>query len=88
MAHGLPTVAVARGAVPEVIQDGENGLLAQEPEPDQLATTILRMLHEQDLARRLGPAARKTIKMGFSAEKMVEGTIQVYDQVIFEQGRR
>ncbi|MGE5326065.1 MAG: glycosyltransferase family 4 protein, partial [Deltaproteobacteria bacterium] len=87
MAHGLPTVAVARGAVPEVIKDGENGLLAQEPEPDQFAAPIVRMLQNPDFAKDLGAAARQTIQSGFSAEKMVRGTLEAYNQII-AQGPR
>ena len=88
MAHGLPTVAVARGAVPEVIKDGENGLLAQEPEPVHLAKAIVRMLQNPNFATDFGAAARRTIEAGFSAEKMVGGTLQAYHQIILGQGAR
>jgi L-malate glycosyltransferase len=85
MAYGLPTVATARGAVPEVITDGENGLLAQGPEPGQIAAAIVRLLREPELARRLGSAARQTVEKRFSAEYMVDETLRVYGQIIQER---
>jgi glycosyltransferase involved in cell wall biosynthesis len=82
MAHGLPAVAVGRGAVPEVIEDGRNGLLVPAPEPDAFAHAVLRLLDDPALAARLGAAARQTIQLRFSVGAMVENTLQVYRRVL------
>jgi len=78
MAQALPTVGVARGAVPEIIQHGRDGLLVAASEPDEIATATLRLLHDPTLARALGAAARETILARFSADRMVEDTLCVY----------
>jgi L-malate glycosyltransferase len=87
MAHGLATIAQARGAVPEVITDGENGLLVDGPNADEFSAVILRLIQEPDLARRLGAAARQTIETRFSAGHMVEETLRVYGEILVERYR-
>jgi len=87
MAHGLPVVGLARGGVPEVLEDGNNGLLVGEPEPKSLAAAISRLLVNSDEAQRFGKAARETIIAGFSADHMVEQTILVYEQTIGARAR-
>ncbi len=72
MAYGLPAVAVAAGAVPEIIQDGRNGLLVPGRDPTGVAAAVLRLLHDSSLCARLGIAARRTVEEHFSAEGMVQ----------------
>jgi glycosyltransferase involved in cell wall biosynthesis len=81
MAYGLPVVARASGAVPEVIEDGANGLLAGA-EPGAFAEAVLRLLDDAELAARLGAAARGTVEHRFSADAMIQGTLQVYHRVL------
>jgi len=82
MAYGLPVVARARGAVPEVIEDGRSGLAVGGDEAGAFAEAVLRLLDDGALAARLGAAARETIERRFSAEAMIEGTLQVYHRVL------
>ncbi len=85
LAYGLPTVALARGAVPEVITDGENGLLVDRPDPGAFATAVTRLLKEPALAARLGAGARRRIEQNFSADHMVDETLRVYGRVCEER---
>jgi glycosyltransferase involved in cell wall biosynthesis len=78
MSHSLPSVSVARGAVPEIIEDGHNGLLAPGPEPAEVASAIVRLLEDRLLRLRLGDAARRTIEQRFTADRMVEATLDLY----------
>lgn len=82
MAYGLPAVALARGGVPEAIEDGRNGLLVGGEEPGAFAEAVLRLLDDAALATRLGAAARETIGKRFSAEAMIQSTLQVYHRVL------
>jgi glycosyltransferase involved in cell wall biosynthesis len=86
MAYGLPVVAIAGGAVPEVIEDGRNGLLVHTPEPRGIAAAVLRLLHDPSLSARLGIAARKTIEERFSADRMAQETIDLYQRVCSQRG--
>jgi glycosyltransferase involved in cell wall biosynthesis len=81
MSYGLPCVALAGGAAPEVIKDGENGLLVNSPDPSAFAVAILRLLDDPSLAARLGAAARQTIEERFSVERMAALTLDLYRRV-------
>ncbi len=58
-ACGLPIVSTNAGAIPDLIGDGENGLLASVGDVDALAAHVLHLLSDPNLARRLSLAARK-----------------------------
>ena len=85
LANGLPTVALARGALPEVITDSENGLLVDGPDPAAFAAAVTRILKDPSLAARLSFAARRTIEKHFSSDHMVDETLRVYGQVSEER---
>lgn len=78
MACALPVVASAAGAVPEIVRDNENGLLAPASDPAGFAAAVSRLLDDPALAQRLGEAARRTVAGRFSAGRMVEATLAVY----------
>jgi glycosyltransferase involved in cell wall biosynthesis len=59
MASGLPIVAYRCGAVPEVVPDGEAGLLAPRDDPEALANALIRLLSEEPLRHRMGEAGRR-----------------------------
>jgi glycosyltransferase involved in cell wall biosynthesis len=82
MAWGLPSVAVASGGVPEYVVHNDNGLLVGRPDHTLFSGEMLRLLSDPTLAKRLGVAARATIEDRFSADRMVENTLNLYQQVI------
>jgi len=72
MAAGLPVVATAVGGVPEVIVDGENGLLTGPEDPGALADAVVRLAGDDDLMRRLGAAARAAYEREYRLSVMVD----------------
>ena len=87
MAQALPAVGVARGAVPEIIHDGRDGLLVTASEPNEIATATLSASRTTLRWRaRLGAAARETILERFSADRMVEDTLGVYRRLMNRGG--
>jgi len=82
MAWGLPVLAVASGGVPEYVDDGENGLLIAESDPQLAADGLLRLLTNDSLRTQLGRNARQTIENKFSARRMVENTLSTYQKLI------
>ena len=62
LAVGTPVVATAVGGVPEVVRDGENGLLVAPGDPEALAGAIVRLLDEPGLRERLAAAARPSVE--------------------------
>ena len=78
MACGTPVVATAVGGIPEVVVDGETGLLVPPRDPDALAHAILRLLEDRALRERMGAAGLARVRERFTAEAMVERTLQAY----------
>ena len=87
MAWGLPVLAVASGGVPEYVKDGDNGLLVAQPEAELFSAAMVRLLSDESLRIALGHEARRTIEARLSAERMVENTITVYQEVLSERQR-
>lgn len=66
MAMGRPVVASAVGGIPEMVVDGETGLLVPPGDREALAAAIERLLRHPDLARQLGQAARDRVAAHFT----------------------
>ena len=78
MLFRLPIVGTRTGGVPDLVRDGETGLLVEPKDPGALARAIVRLLANQQLGSRLGTAARKRALDRFTCGAMVEGTLQAY----------
>jgi glycosyltransferase involved in cell wall biosynthesis len=76
MAAGTPVVASAAGGTPEVVRDGETGLLIPVGDEVALAAALIRVLSDPTLAARLVANARAGLDR-FSMERMVESTERV-----------
>ena len=72
MARGLPVVATRVGGNPEVVVDGETGLLVPAQSPAALAEAMRRVLAEPIFGRALGLAGRKRVEACFNVRSMVQ----------------
>jgi glycosyltransferase involved in cell wall biosynthesis len=77
MQAGLPIVASKTGGIPDVIEDGVNGLLVPPGEPELLARAIDRLLADRGLAYRLSEGARERGK-DYDWEVLAERVLAVY----------
>ena len=80
MAYALPVISTTRGALGEVVEDGRTAIVA-EPDPESFATAMLRLLADPVLQQRLGEAGRQEVISRFSADRMVENTLAIYEKV-------
>jgi len=78
MAAGLPVVATKVGGVPDVVVDGETGILVPAADSRALAMAIIRILTDEDKAKRMGQAGRERVDPEFSVETMVEKIDMLY----------
>lgn len=81
MSAAVPVVASRVGGLPEVIRDGENGMLVDN-QPEAIAAAIRHVLDNPALARSIGRAARQTVIDRFTVDHMVRRTMEVYRQVL------
>jgi glycosyltransferase involved in cell wall biosynthesis len=87
MAAGLPSISTKRGALAEVV-DHERTALVVEPVAKELVAAMLRVMTDADLRKRLSEAGRREVQERFSAGRMVDRTIQIYEDVLKKQCRR
>jgi glycosyltransferase involved in cell wall biosynthesis len=71
MAMGKPVIATRGGGVPEVVADGETGILVPPRDPGALADALLRLAGDQALRARMGAAGRARAVSLFSLERFV-----------------
>lgn len=83
MAHGLPVIAVASGGVPEIVTNGQNGILVGAPDVQKLADSIRQVLNDPVQATRVGKTARQTVAQNFSADLLAENTVREYQGVLY-----
>lgn len=69
MASGLPVVATSVGGIPEIIEDGENGLLAPAHDVEVIADRVTATIGDAGLRARLGAQARRTTVASFDARQ-------------------
>ncbi len=81
MAAGAPVVGANAGAVPEIIQDGVNGLLTPPGDAWALAQAIARILDHPDDAQAMRQAARQAIETRFTTARYVSGVEHVYEVI-------
>ncbi|MFH0810731.1 MAG: glycosyltransferase family 4 protein [Pseudomonadota bacterium] len=78
MARGLPVVAPNVGGLPELIENGVDGLLARPLHAEDMADNCLKLLGDAALRRRLGQAARAKVERRFSAGAMAQEYRRLY----------
>jgi len=81
MAASRPIVATRAGGIPEVVVDGETGVLVPPRDGEALAAAILDMLHDEAKRRRMAEAGFARVRTRFSVDRMVEETLAVYAAV-------
>ena len=77
MNAGLPIVSTNVGGIPEMITDGQNGILVPPKNPSALADAIKKLIVSPELAAKLGQAAKERVKQ-FSLEAMIAKTEEAY----------
>jgi glycosyltransferase involved in cell wall biosynthesis len=79
MGARCPIVASRAGGVPEIVLDGETGVLVPPGEPEALADAIADMVIDRARAVQLGAAGRARVEKHFSLEATVEGVLEAYE---------
>jgi glycosyltransferase involved in cell wall biosynthesis len=84
MAYEIPSIAFNKGALGEIIEHEKSGLLVSGPDVAEISNAAKRLLRDREFATTLGREGRKRVEENFSADRMVEGMLQVYREVLPE----
>lgn len=82
MLHGVPAVAMAVGGVPEVISDGEDGLLVPPGSLDGFSEALSRLLSDASLRQRLGAAAVEKVRSMFLFDARMQKMLALYEAAV------
>ena len=85
MAMRKPVVATATGGLPEIVQDGETGIVVLPGDPDALAQSVSELLQDSARCRQLGEAGRTRVATHFTVESMMDQLVSGYGTLL---GRR
>ena len=81
MAYGLPCVSTNVCGIPEIVVDGETGLLVPPGDSAALAAALLRLLGDPAHAARLGAAGRRRVEQHLNWDRVVDRMSPVLDQL-------
>jgi len=82
MASGLPVVATKVGGIPQMIEDGRNGLLIEPRNREALREKIGQLLKDPSRRKSLGASGQAFVRENYSLESMCEAYKKVYDEVL------
>jgi glycosyltransferase involved in cell wall biosynthesis len=82
MAQAIPILASGVSAIPEIVVDGETGLLVPPRDVDALADALERMLADKPLCQHMGLLGQDRLETDFSAARMVDETAALYTHLL------
>ena len=81
-AFGKPVVVTSVGGLPEMVEDGVNGLVVEPGDEAALADAIARLLEQPDLARAMGAEGKRKLERESTPGRNAEATRRVYERAV------
>ncbi|MGQ9888472.1 MAG: glycosyltransferase [Aggregatilineales bacterium] len=88
MSRRVPVIASRVSAIPEIVADGETGLLVPPRDADALAAALALLLSDYALRRHMGLLAEDRLETHFSAGRMVSQTVALYKELLQRRSKR
>jgi len=82
MRYCKPVIASRVGGIPDIVVDGESGVLVPQKDAEALAAAIRQVLTDESLARRLGRDGYYFARKHFSWESVERATLTMYGNVV------
>ncbi len=81
MFHNSSVIASRVGGIPDIIDDGQDGLLISPKDSDDLRKAIDKLICDNDLARKLGVNGQKKVLEKYSVEENIKRLIRIYSKL-------
>ena len=82
MAAGAPVVTTPISGIPEIVRDGETGLLVEPDDPGAVADAVLRLRDDRELAERISAQARATVRRELDGERLARDLASLFREAI------
>jgi glycosyltransferase involved in cell wall biosynthesis len=79
---GKPVVATRIGGIPDVVLEGKTAFLVEPKDSAGLAAALIRILKDENLRKEMSRSAGEFVGYQFSAQKMVEDVVKVYNELL------
>jgi glycosyltransferase involved in cell wall biosynthesis len=86
MMHGVAVITTPVGGIPDVLVDGENGILVPTGDPAAIAAALLRLLRDPHERRRLGRAGQSTVRESNSVARVSKLLAEIYSGLHNDNG--
>lgn len=80
MASRTPVIATRKGGIPLAVKDGVNGILVRPRNSQQIVEASRKILENDELRKKMGEAARKTVEEKFTWQKIAEKYLRIYNK--------
>jgi colanic acid/amylovoran biosynthesis glycosyltransferase len=81
-AQGLPVVGTCHAGIPEVVRNGESGVLVPERDVDALAEGLEQLIDRPELRLAMGRAGRAFVEEHYDIEKLNDRLVSIYQQLL------
>ena len=82
MSHGLPIVSTYEGAIPDMVRDGENGFLVPIRDAVALADSLLKLIVDPDLRKKMGQTGRVRYESDFTQSVFEQGLLNILSSCV------
>jgi glycosyltransferase involved in cell wall biosynthesis len=82
MACALPIVATVVGGIPELIRSGQEGILVEPGQPEQIRTALEKLLSNRTALIEMGNAGRRRIEQKYTWGKIADRYLEIYTHSI------
>lgn len=80
MEYKLPVISTNEGGIPDIVKDGENGLICEKQNPDSLADCIAKLLDDEELRVKMGNAGYKKFCREFTLQRFEHRMVEILSQ--------
>ena len=80
MQYGLPCVTTNEGGIPDIVENGENGLIAEQQDPQSLAVCIERLIADKELRRKMGQSGLAKFKSHFTIDCFEHSFVEIMEK--------